>query len=147
MAGTTSAARPGLPAGIQVGLGTLVVLVATIAAATMPVSAGSWRVAPVAIAVLLFALFPVRPVAAAFSALLGYLMVIGFLVNQYGQLSWHGAPDALRLLVIGAATTVGFVAGAVRRRQHRHRLLANWSAPALARRVYTLPAREDVRSG
>ena len=145
MAGNASAAKSRLPAGIQVGFGTLVVLVATIGAATLPASAGWWRVVPVAIAVLLFALFPVRAVAAASSALLGYLMVIGFLVNQYGQLSWHGAPDAIRLLVIGAAATVGFVAGVIHRRQHRRR--ANWSAPALARRVYTLPIREGVRRG
>src|SRR5689334_11464917 len=106
MAGNTSAARSGLPVGIQVGLGTLVVLVATIGAAALPAAAGWWRVAPVAIAVLLFSIFPVRAVATAFSALLGYLMVIGFLVNQYGQLSWHGAPDALRLLAIGAGATI-----------------------------------------
>jgi hypothetical protein len=105
-----------LPAGLQIGFGAAAVVVATIGGAMMSASAGSWRALPVALTLLLFAAFPSRISAVVFTTALGYLLVIGFLVNQFGQLSWHGVADADRMLLLGAAAGVGFTAGALRRR-------------------------------
>jgi hypothetical protein len=141
------AARSGFPSGLQVGGGALAVVVATMAGSLLPAS-DCWRVAPVAIVVLVFAMISDRVGAVAFTAALGYLMAIGFLVNQFGQLSWHGGPDADRLLLVVSAAAMGFITGAARRRYLRNRPLtvpAAWSAPVAAQRVQeTLPFREDV---
>jgi hypothetical protein len=148
--GTRWPAQPSrFPSGLQVGFGALAVLSATMIGAMFPPSVW-WRAVPVAIAVFAFAMLSARPGAVAFTAVLAYLLVIGFLVNRFGQLSWHGAADGGRLLLIGAAAGFGLLAGAGRGWYHRHRPLTvpvAWSVPAPARRAERLHLREDLRSG
>jgi hypothetical protein len=105
------ALRTGRPApfvGLQVGVGALVVLVATIAGAALP---------PVVAAVLTFAMLRVNAAAVASTTVLGHLLVTGFLVNQFGELSWHRAPDVGRIGLIAWAAGAGIVAAAVWRRR------------------------------
>ena len=129
--------------GLQVGAGALAVLAATIVGAMLPVSSGGWGLAPVAAAVLAFGAFGADLRAVVGTAALGYLLAVGFLVNRFGELSWHGAPDLGRLALIGGAAGAGVAAGAVRRGSHRDRPLtvavyANEPAGPNGRRIDTL---------
>ena len=117
---------------VTAALFAVVVVLATIVGAESPASAGWWRAVPVAVGVLGFAAFERRAWVVALTAVLGYLLVIGFLVNQFGQLSWHGVSDVDRLMLIGSAAGLGFVAGAVHR---------------LVRRARSVSLREDLRNG
>jgi K+-sensing histidine kinase KdpD len=59
-----------------------------------------------ALVVAAFAWF-VRPVAAVVVAVLGWLILNGFLVDQFGTLRWHGEVDAARLAVLIIAAAAG----------------------------------------
>jgi hypothetical protein len=107
------------PVGIQLGAGMAAVLVALIVAAMIPASVGVGRLAPVAVALIVTGVYMVDPAAVAFVAIVAYLLVIGFLVNRYGVLTWHGAPDMYRLLAIAVSAGAGQLLGAVRRRVRR----------------------------
>jgi hypothetical protein len=107
------------PVGIHLGAGMAAVLVAMIVAAMIPTSVGAGRLAPVAVALIVTGAYTVDPAAVAFVATVAYLLVIGFLVNRYGILTWHGAPDMYRLLAIVVSAGAGLLLGAVRRRACR----------------------------
>jgi hypothetical protein len=111
------------PVGLQVGAGAVMVVLAAIVAAFLPVSSSWSRAVPVAVAVFAFALCSVQVRSVAVTTVLGYLLVIGFLVNRFGELSWHGWPDAARLALISGAAGAGRAVGAARSRQLRERPL------------------------
>jgi hypothetical protein len=98
-----------LPVGLQVGVGAAGVLAATIVGAMLPAPAAWWRAAVVAAAVFAFAALRTSAWAVASSAMLGYLLVTGFLINRFGELSWHGWSDASRLLLFGGAAGAGWL--------------------------------------
>jgi hypothetical protein len=76
------------PFGINVGIGAVVVVAASMAAAVFP--AVGVRLAVVAVSVAGYAAV-VCDVGAAFAvAGLGYLLFNGFLVNRLGELTWDG---------------------------------------------------------
>jgi hypothetical protein len=130
--------------GLQVGAGALVVVVATIGAAALPSSAGAWRPAVVALALLTFTPFGTCLRAVASTTALGYLLAIGFLVNQSGELSWHGMPDVARLTLLGGAAMVGWAAGAVRRSRSRPLTVDVYTTRVGP--VDPTPAAVDIRS-
>jgi predicted membrane protein len=99
------------------------VLGAMMLAAMVPVSAGSWRLVPVAAALFVIGAVTVDSAAVACVAALAYLFVAGFLVNQYGVLTWHGMPDIYRLVVIAISASAGLMVGALRRWSRRPRPL------------------------
>jgi hypothetical protein len=99
------------------------VIAATMLAAMMPVSAGSWRLVPVAAALFMIGALTVDCAAVAFIATVAYLLVTGFLVNRYAVLTWHGMPDIYRLFVIAVSAGAGLMVGAVRRWRRRPRPL------------------------
>ena len=105
----------GASAGVDVALGAVVVVFAALAAAAIPSGDIGWRLVAVAAAVGLFVAWTDDGLAAAFIVGLAWLVVNGFLVDRYGQLSWHGWVDLLRLLVLVAAAGVGIVLGRSRR--------------------------------
>lgn len=103
------------PVGIHVAAGAASVMVATVVAANLPASAGDWRLAPLAAALAVFAALTVDPAAAGAVAVLAYLLTIGFLVNEYGVLTWHGTADMYRLFEIAGSAGAGVALGALRR--------------------------------
>jgi hypothetical protein len=139
------------PVGINVGVGMVAVLAAMMLAALLPGSAGAWRLVPVAVALFVIGAFTVDPAAVAFVATVAYLLVIGFLVNRFGVLTWHGAPDIYRLLVIVVSAGAGLVVGAVRRWTRRPRALTvppEWVVVIPDdSRAMTFPNKEEFPGG
>jgi hypothetical protein len=98
------------PVGINVGVGSLLMVCAGLAGAA---GAGDgWRLSVVAFALAGFAAVTQDQLALAPVALLGFGILNGFLVNRYGQLSWHGSADLWRLMVLVMAGAVGLGLGA-----------------------------------
>ena len=135
------------PVGIHIGLGAAGVVAAVTVSALLP--SGWWRLVPVAAVLLLIGALTVDLVAAAAVAVLGYLLVMGFLVNQYGVLSWHGMSDVYRVMVFSTSAGAGLIIGAVRHWSHRKRRFMpprEWSAGglALARGLTNVSIKEEV---
>jgi hypothetical protein len=102
------------PTGIAVGLGAGFLLVAAVLGATVPANDPGLRVAPMVIAVALTGALTGDRLAAAGIAVTAMLVVNGFLVNEDGQLSWHGRADLWRIGALAVACAVGLVLAAAR---------------------------------
>jgi hypothetical protein len=102
---------PSTPAGIELAVGAAAVVAAVIVAATLPSSAGDWRLAPVlATGFWLGTWMSAR--SALQSAVIAYLLVDGFLVDVNGVLAWDGMSDIYRVGGMFGATAVGLLLGA-----------------------------------
>lgn len=130
-----------IPTGINVGAGSVVVVVAAMLAAPIPVVHAGWRFAVVAVAIGLFTFVSRDWRAAMATALLGWLVTNGFLVDRFGELSWHGAPDLVRLAVL--LLTAGFGLAAGEGRRWLRELRTWWLVDAELRALMT--AEEKVR--
>jgi hypothetical protein len=111
------------PVGINVGIGCGWMVVAGLVGATIP--SDGWHLTVMALAVASFAAATLDQVALAPVVLLGFAILNGFLVDRYGQLSWHGSADLWRLmlLVIAGAAGLGFGEGYRVLRELRERLM------------------------
>jgi hypothetical protein len=107
------------PTGIAVALGSAVIVLSAFVSAAVPASAGSVRLGPVAVALAGFAALTVNAAAVAAVGGLGFLVFDGFLVNQVGELSWHGPADVRRLMVLAVAGVLGLGAGTAYRAVRR----------------------------
>jgi len=96
------AAAERTPVGINVGIGCALMVVAGFVGVAVP-NAG-WRLATIALAVAGFAAATLDQVALAPVLVLGFAILNGFLVNQHGQLSWHGSADLGRLMLLVVGT-------------------------------------------
>jgi hypothetical protein len=114
-AGRRPAREYDTPLGISVGLGSVVAVVAALASAGFPASASGVRLGLFALALAGFAALTVDVTAAAVVTVIGYLVFDGFLVNALGELTWRGAPDVRRFLILVAAAVVGLGVGMLRR--------------------------------
>jgi len=103
--------------GIGVGLGAATVVVAGLLAAAVPVADRPWRFAVMVIAVVVFGALSGDRLAVACAAGLAWLVVNGFLVDRFGELSWHGTADIYRALMLILAGILGLLIAAVRRRR------------------------------
>ncbi|WP_238014917.1 hypothetical protein KZZ52_33145 [Dactylosporangium sp. AC04546] len=131
-----------------------VVVVAALCAATTAPSAAVVRL--VALALWSAAVGAVGDlVAAAATAVIAWTVLNGFLVNQRGELTWHGSADAVRLGVLLGAAAASWLA-VLTRRVLRHRLeivrMRSWlSGDVLASPVPPLtsipPYKEASSSG
>jgi hypothetical protein len=101
----------GTPAGINLGLGVVLVVAAVLVAAVIPPVDGYWRFGLVAGAVGLFAGLTVDQVALLGVAVIAWLLADGFLVNRLGELSWHGSSDIWRMALLVTTGTVGLLLG------------------------------------
>ncbi len=110
------------PVGIDVAIGSLVVVVAGAVCAAVPASAPGVRLGLYAAALAGFAALAVALVATALVTAIGFAVFNGFLVNRLGELSWHGAADARRLAVLTVAALGGYGVGALYRLVRRGRL-------------------------
>jgi hypothetical protein len=92
------------------------VVAAALVAAPIPSTHSGWRFAVVAVAVGLFAALTLDGLALAGVAVLGWLVVNGFLVDRLGELSWHGSSDLYRMLLLVVAGAFGLAVGEIFRR-------------------------------
>ncbi len=99
------------PVGINVGVGSVVMVAAGLVGAAIPGTDGGLRFAVIALAVAGFAAATLDELALAFVVLLGFGILNGFLENQYGQLSWHGSSDLWRLMVLVISAALGLTVG------------------------------------
>jgi hypothetical protein len=104
------------PVGINLGIGTALVVAAVLAAAVIPPVDNDWRFGVVAGAVGLSAALAADQWALLGVALIAWLLDDGFLVNRLGELSWHGSSDIGRMLLLVAAGTLGLLVGLAYRR-------------------------------
>ena len=121
--------------GVAIGLGSAVVVVSAFVSAAVPASDGAARLGVVGAGLAGFAALTINPVAVAAVAGLGFLVFDGFLVNHLGALSWHGAADGTRLMVLAAAGVLGLGAGVAYRAVHRinsWRRRSEWIAARVA---------------
>lgn len=133
------------PTGIAVAMGSAVIVVSAFVSAAVPASVGVVRLGPVAVALAGFAALTVNPTATAAVGGLGFLVFDGFLVNQLGELSWHGPADARRLVVLAVAGVLGIGAGTAYRavrRVNAWRRRSEWIAAQVAAQV---PVRAPAR--
>jgi hypothetical protein len=82
-----------------------------------------------------FAALTVDPRAVAAVGVLAFLVFDGFLVNQLGELSWHGQADQTRLLILAGAGTAGVAVGTAYRGVRRLRVWrrrSEWVAAQVA---------------
>jgi MFS family permease len=100
-----------LPQGILVGIGSVVVIVAAFVASAFPQSEVVFRYAILTFAILAYTAGTVVWTAPLVTAGIGFLVFDGFLVNQLGELSWHGSSDGVRLAVLAAAVIFGRLLG------------------------------------
>lgn len=136
------------PTGIHMGLGAAVVVAAVGFAACLPASAGAVRLAPVAIALVVISAGTVDAVAVAALVGLAYLLTVGFLVDQYGVLTWHGLSDVYRLVGFLVPAGAGLVYGAVRHRlreRRRFQLPREWiTDSSVPPREFVVIVKEEV---
>jgi hypothetical protein len=137
------------PTGIAVTLGSAVIVASAFVSAAVPASAGAVRLGPVALALAGFAALTINPTAVAAVGGLGFLVFDGFLVNQVGELSWHGPADVRRLMVLAAAGVLGLGAGTAYRAVRRlgaWRRRSAWIAAQVAAQapVQALEKRERI---
>ena len=99
------------PAGINLGIGAALVLVAVLAAALIPPVDVDWRFGVVMAAVALFAALAVDQWSLLGVALIAWLLADGFLVNRLGELSWHGSSDIWRMTLLVVAGAAGLLVG------------------------------------
>jgi hypothetical protein len=115
------------PTGIRVGIGALVVVAAGLIAAAAP---GAWRFGIVAVAVVVFAAVAGDLVAVPTTVGLAWLVVNGFLVDRFGELSWHGRSDLYRAAILVVAGGLGQAVGRARwlmwHRRQRRSFAAEW---------------------
>lgn len=136
-----------MPTGVAVGLGTIAMVAAGMAATLVPVNQPGWRFAVVATAVAVFAATTLDHVALAVVALIGFLISNGFLEDRFGDLSWHGSADLWRLLLLVSAGAVGLAVGEGYRwvRDLRDRWRAELPATPDREATPATPATPDYR--
>jgi len=115
------------PAGLTIGAGALVMVVAGLVAAAVPADRPDARFGVIVVAVGGFAAVSLDRRAIGPVALIGLLIADGFLEDRFGELSWHGLADVWRVLLLALAGVVGLAAGAAVRgvRVLRYRVAAD----------------------
>ena len=104
--------RAAYPTGVIVGIGfTTVVAGCLLAALAMPPQATTGRLVVLSVVVAGFAVVVRRASAALVTGAMSWPFYLGFLMDQHGELTWHGPVDLLRLAVLVGAALVGTFAG------------------------------------
>jgi MFS family permease len=99
-----------LPQEILLGIGSVTVMAAALIASAVPATDAVARYGVLVVTVLLFTMVADVWAAAIGVAVIGYLIFDGFLVNQLGELSWHGGADTNRLAALTLAVVFGRLA-------------------------------------
>src|SRR2546429_1681476 len=114
------------PVGINVGIGSVMIVAAALVGAPSPGADQPARLGVVAGAVGLFAAISVDQLALAGVVVLGWLVTNGFLENHRGELSWHSSSDPYLITLLVIAGAVGLATGEAYRGIRR--LRAQWRA-------------------
>jgi hypothetical protein len=138
--------EPDTPTGISAAIGAGVVVVAAFLSAAVPPSAGDVRLGVLALALAGFAALTVDPRAVAAVDVLAFLVFDGFLVNQLGELSWHGQADQTRLVILAGAGTAGVAVGAAYRGVRRRRVWRRRSEWVAAQVADAAASRDEQRA-
>jgi hypothetical protein len=105
------------PAGVIVGIGFAAVVAGCLVAALVtPPQATTGRLVVLSSVVAGFGVAVQNASAALVTAALSWPFYLGFLVDQHGELSWHGPVDLMRLAVLLGAALAGTFLGGVRQR-------------------------------
>jgi hypothetical protein len=99
--------KPPLPPGIHLGIGTGAMIVAAVVAAAFTDPATVQRLLVMALAVGLGAALIRDWRYSVALAAIGYLLYLGFLVNNYGELTWHGSSSLWDLTIFIMAYLLG----------------------------------------
>jgi hypothetical protein len=102
---------PSWPTSFCVAAGYVTVIVACFAATIFPPSAGTERLLMLAVVIAGFSAIVRDTTAAVVTAGLALLFYLGFLVDRYGELRWHGGVDVERAAVLLAAALIGISVG------------------------------------
>jgi hypothetical protein len=100
-----------LPQGILLGLGAVMVIIAGFAASAVPPQHEVIRYGVLVVVVFVFTALTGVWAAPVGVAVVGFMLFDGFLVNQLGELTWHGGADLSRLFALTAAVIFGRLAG------------------------------------
>lgn len=93
--------------GIHLSIGCAILVVVTFGMAMLTDHGTQSRLLVMEVSVgLMAALVPDWRYASALG-LIGYLLYLGFLVNQYGELGWHGMPSLFEAIIVGLAYSLG----------------------------------------
>lgn len=111
------------PTRLLIGAGAAGLVVVAFLATAVPPERSGWRLAVLAVGVGAFALVTRDAVAALATACLAWPTLLGFLVDRYGELHWHGSVDLVRAgVLLGAAlggTALGWARSALHTRRPR----------------------------
>lgn len=119
--------------GVAAGLATVVVG-CFVATWLYPPGADADRLLVLAVVIAGFAAVAGDALAAVVTAGLAWPFYLGFLVDRYGELHWHGPIDLLRLAVLAMASLIGTAVG-------------DWVTSGRARRAGFLPRSDQWRRG
>ena len=108
------------PTGITIGIGAAAMVVTAFVAAAFPPAPGP-RLALLVVAVAAFAAVSGDGRAVVAVAVLAWPIGNGFLVNRYGELSWHGRLDVGFVLTLLLGASVGMVLSQVGVEWEAHR--------------------------
>jgi hypothetical protein len=109
------------PQGILLGIGTLAVIAAGFIASAVPAGDPGVRFGVLVATVFTFTALCGVWAAPIGVAVIGFLVFDGFLVNRFGELTWHGPADLTRAVALVAALAFGRLAGDVYRAVHGRR--------------------------
>jgi hypothetical protein len=98
-----------MPAGIRLGVGSAAMVAATILTAILTDPGTPQRLLVMAVAAgLAVAMIPDWRYGLLL-ALIGYLLYVGFLVNSYGELNWHGRHISWEVAIFAFAAWIGLL--------------------------------------
>jgi K+-sensing histidine kinase KdpD len=101
------------------GLAFLVLLMLTAALVTLGHLIGTATATAIVLAVLAVLGWKLRLAAATASGVIAWSLLNGFVIDQQGDLHWHGRADLLRLVLLIASSFGAGLARSVRRRYRR----------------------------
>jgi hypothetical protein len=107
----------GPPVGLTIAGGSVAIIGAALLAALVPPADLDWRFAVIVVVIGVFAERSRQWLAMAALVPLAWLVVNGFQVDRYGVLSWHGAADVYRLVILTLGAAAGLAIGYERSRR------------------------------
>jgi hypothetical protein len=100
-----------VPLGINTAIGAVAVTVAIIGCSLLPAQDLGVKTAALSVVLAGLAAVAVDLRSTAIVLVIAWLLLDGFVVNQAGQLSWHGTADLWRLSLLALGSALGLALG------------------------------------